>query len=276
VPAEGGEYMIGDEAGGDVGGRATDRAGTRGDRTTDRAADRNSDRTSDRTSQRSSGRGRGVDESSVLVCGLGRFGSATAHALSRLGHPVLAVDRDPRLVQEWASQLTRVVEADSTSMEALEQLGATDFGVAIVGIGTSIEASVLTASNLVDLGIPHVWAKAISGKHGKILERIGVDRVVYPEADAGERVAHLVTGKLMDYMEVDEKFAVVKMRPPTEAHGFTLAQSQLRKKYGVTVVGVKSPGKEFTYAGQDTMISRHDVLLVAGRSELLERFAARP
>jgi trk system potassium uptake protein TrkA len=220
--------------------------------------------------------GRNGDDGAVLVCGLGRFGSSTADALSRLGHEVLAIDRDARLVQEWSSRLTRVVEADSTSIEALEQLGCRDFPVAIVGIGTSIESSVLTCSNLVDLGIPQIWAKAITSKHGRILERIGVQKVVYPEADAGERVAHLVTGKLMDYMEVDDEFAVVKMRPPSEAHGFTLAQAQLRKKYGVTVVGVKTPGKEFTYAGPDTMISRHDLLLVAGHSELLERFAARP
>jgi trk system potassium uptake protein TrkA len=220
--------------------------------------------------------GRNGDDSAVLVCGLGRFGSGTADALARLGHEVLAIDRDPVLVQEWSSRLTRVVEADTTNLEALEQLGCGEFPVAIVGIGTSIESSVLTCSNLVDLGIPEIWAKAITPKHGKILERIGVHKPVYPEADAGRRVAHLVTGKLMDYMEVDGEYAVAKMRPPTEAHGFTLGQSQLRRKYGVTVVGVKSPGKEFTYAGQDTIISRHDVILVAGHSELLERFAARP
>lgn len=219
---------------------------------------------------------RNGDESAVLICGLGRFGSGTADILTRLGHEVLAIDRDPVIVQEWSSRLTRVVEADTTSLDALEQLGCGEFPVAICGIGTSIESSVLTCSNLVDLGIPQIWAKAITPKHGKILERIGVHKPVYPEADAGKRVAHLVTGKLMDYMEVDGEYAVAKMRPPTEAHGFTLGQSQLRRKYGVTVVGVKSPGKEFTYAGQDTMISRHDVILVAGHSELLERFAARP
>lgn len=222
------------------------------------------------------GGGPPADDSAVLVCGLGRFGSSTAEALSRLDHEVLAIDRDARLVQEWSSRLTRVVEADTTSAEALIQLGCGDFPVAVVGIGTSIESSVLTCSNLVDLGIGQIWAKAISPAHGTILERIGVQHVVYPEADAGGRVAHLVTGKLMDYMEVDGEFAVVKMKPPQEAHGFTLGQAQLRKKYGVTVVGVKTPGKDFTYAGADTVISRHDLLLVVGHSTLLERFAARP
>lgn len=219
---------------------------------------------------------RNSHEDAVLVCGLGRFGSATAHALARLGHEVLAIDRDPGLVQEWAGRLTHVVEADSTSVEALAQLGCGDFGIAIVGIGTSVESSVLTAVNLVDLGVKEIWAKALTPTHGKILERIGVRHVVYPENDAGQRVAHLVTGKLLDYIEFDDGFAIVKMRPPQEVQGFTLAQSGVRKKYGVTVVGVKSPGEDFSYAVPDTRVSAHDLLIVSGHNELIERFAARP
>lgn len=215
-------------------------------------------------------------EDAVLICGLGRFGAATAFALARIGHDILAIDRDARLVQDWSGRLTHVVEADSTSMEALRQLGCTEFKIAIVGIGTSIESSVLTCVNLVDMGIPQIWAKAITIPHGKILERIGVHHVVYPEKDAGERVAHLVTGRLMDYMEFDDGFAIVKMRPPKETHGFTLTESRVREKYGVTVVGVKAPGKEFSYAGPQTRISAHDTLLVSGHAELLERFAGRP
>jgi trk system potassium uptake protein TrkA len=212
----------------------------------------------------------------VLVCGLGRFGSATAHALARLGHEVLAVDRDPEIVQEWSGRLSHVIEADTTSLETLEDLGCADFRIAVVGIGTSVESSVLTCANLVDLRIDQVWSKAISIPHGKILERIGVHHVIFPEAGAGERVARLVTGRLMDFMEFEGGFAIVKMRPPQETHGFTLAQSQVRKKYGVTVVGVKPAGEDFTYAGADTLISSHDLLIVAGQTDLVERFAARP
>jgi trk system potassium uptake protein TrkA len=212
----------------------------------------------------------------VLVCGLGRFGAATAHALARLGHEVLAIDRDPHLVQAWSGRLTHVVEADSTSTEALEQLGVADFGIAVVAIGTSVESSVLTAVNLVDVGLKQIWAKALTPAHGKILDRIGVHHVVYPEHDAGQRVAHLVTGKLLDYIEFDDGFAIVKMRPPRETEGFTLTESAVRRKYGVTVVGVKSPGEDFTYAVPDTRIGSQDVLIVSGHSELIEKFAARP
>lgn len=219
---------------------------------------------------------KGPHDDGVLVCGLGRFGTATAQTLARLGHEVLAVDRDPRLVQEWSGRLTHVVEADSTSLEALEQLGVKDLGIAVVAIGTSIEASVLTCANLVDLRVPQIWAKALTQSHGRILERIGVHHVTYPEHDAGARVAHLVTGRLMDYIEFDDGFAIVKMRPPQETQGYTLAESKIRQMYGVTVVGVKRPGKDFTYAVPETRISQHDLLIVSGHAQLIERFAARP
>ena len=220
--------------------------------------------------------GKSPTDDGVLVCGLGRFGAATAHALARIGHDVLAIDRDPRIVQDWAGRLAHVVQADSTSMDALEQLGAARFGIAVVGIGTSVESSVLTCVNLVDLGVPQIWAKALTPAHGKILQRIGVHHVIFPESDAGQRVAHLVTGKLLDYIEFDDGFAIVKMRPPREAQGFTLAESAIRRKYGVTVVGLKSPGKDFSYAVPETRVSAHDLLIVSGHSELIEKFAARP
>ncbi len=219
---------------------------------------------------------RNIHEDAVLVLGLGRFGSSIADALARLGHEVLAVEKDAELVQEWSGRLTHVVESDATNLDALKQLGCQEFPIAVVGIGTSIEASVLATANLVDLNTPQIWAKAITQAHGRILERIGAHHVVYPEADAGERVAHLVSGKLLDYIEFDDGFAIVKMRPPKETQGFTLGEAGIRRKYGVTVVGVKSPGQDFVYAEPDTRISPDDLLVVSGHADLLERFAARP
>ncbi|NLF05702.1 MAG: TrkA family potassium uptake protein [Actinomycetales bacterium] len=206
---------------------------------------------------------------------MGRFGAAIASTLDRLGHDVLVVERDPELVQHWSGRLP-LVEADATNPEALIQLGVRDFPVAVVGVGTALEASVLITGNLVDLGTPQIWAKAISAEHARILQRIGAHHVVSPEADAGARVAHLVSGKLLDYIEVEDGFTVVKMRPPRETHGFTLAQSKVRTRYGVTVVGVKSPGEEFEYATPETRVSANDLLVVFGHADLLERFASRP
>ncbi|MGN7210981.1 potassium channel family protein [Brachybacterium paraconglomeratum] len=211
----------------------------------------------------------------VLVIGLGRFGAAIALTLEKLGTQVLAIDTDPDLVQKYSGQLTHVVRADATQPEVLEQVGAGDFRIAVVGVGTSIESSVLIATNLVDLGKPVIWAKAISSAHGRILQRIGAHHVVYPEADAGKRVAHLVNGRLMDFIEFDDDFAIVKMRPPREVQGMTLADSDIRKRFGVTVVGVKSPGKDFTYAVPETVVAAHDLLIVSGRTGQIEKFSQR-
>ncbi|RJU01009.1 potassium channel family protein [Arthrobacter zhaoguopingii] len=212
----------------------------------------------------------------VLVIGLGRFGAATAEQLVKQGREVLAIERDGQLVQKFAGTLTHVVEADATNLDALRQLGAQEFTAAVVGVGTSIESSVLITANLVDLGIDHLWVKAITPSHGKILKRIGANHVIYPEADAGQRAAHLVGGRMLDFIEFDDGFAIVKMYPPKETQGFTLAESSVRSKYGVTVVGVKSPGEDFTYAQADTKVSGRDMLIVSGHVDLLERFAARP
>jgi trk system potassium uptake protein TrkA len=210
------------------------------------------------------------------VIGLGRFGSSAAEALANLGHEVLAIEKDPDLVRKWAPLLTHVVEADATQPEAMTQIGAGEFPIAVVGIGSSIEASVLATAALVDAGCKQIWAKAISMEHGRILKRIGAHHAVFPEFDIGEKVAHLVSGRLMDYMSFDDGYAIVKMRPPLETQGFTLAESQVRRKYGVTVVGLKAPGEDFEYAQPNTRISGYDILVVAGDNELIERFAARP
>jgi trk system potassium uptake protein TrkA len=212
-------------------------------------------------------------EDAVLLIGLGRFGAATAEALSRLGHDVLAVDSDPQLVQEWSGRLTHVVEADATSTEALRQIGAADIGTAIVAIGTGVEASLLTTLALVDVGVVEIWAKAITPEHGRILERIGADHVVYPEREMGERVAHMLTGKMIDFIEFDDGYAIAKTRTPEEAAGKTLGEAKLRSKYGVTIVGVKSRGADFTYARPETYVSPGDLLIVSGRTDLVEKFS---
>ncbi|MFB2596288.1 TrkA family potassium uptake protein [Herbiconiux sp. P17] len=210
----------------------------------------------------------------VLVIGLGRFGAATAGELDRLGREVLAIDEDERLVQKWSERVTHTVQADAKNVEALRQIGASEFQIAVVAVGSSIEASVLITANLVDLRVPQIWAKAISRSHGKILERIGANHVIYPEAEAGERVAHLVSGRMLDFIEFDDDFALVKMYPPKPIRGLNLTESGVRSKYHVTVVGVKSPGKPFTYATESTVVSNHDLIIVSGKSSDIETFAA--
>lgn len=215
-------------------------------------------------------------DNAVLVIGLGRFGAATAGELDRLDREVLAVDSDMELVQKWSERVTHTVQADVTKIEALQQIGAQEFSVAVVAVGSSIEASVLITANLVDLGIPEIWAKAISRSHGQILERIGATHVIYPEAEAGERVAHLLNGQMLDFVEVDEDFAIVRMFPPRVLLGKTLAQAGIRNEYKITTVGVKKPGESFTYATAETLIAVGDQILVSGHPDDIEKFAALP
>lgn len=211
-------------------------------------------------------------EREFLVIGLGRFGGGLAETLGELGHDVLGVDSDPKLVQEYSPRLTHVVEADSTDIEAMRQLGAGEFETAVVAIGTDLEASILTTAVLVDLGVDRIVAKAISMPHGKILERVGAHRVVFPERDMGVRVGHSLAGAMIDYFELDPGFALVETTAPREIVGKTLAAAEVRRRYGITVVCIKPEGGHFTYATPETVVNDGDILVVAGETKRAEAF----
>jgi trk system potassium uptake protein TrkA len=215
-----------------------------------------------------------TSEDAVVVIGLGRFGGAVALSLAELGHEVLGIDESADIVQSWADRLTHVVQADTTDSETLRRLGVHEFSRAVVAIGTDIEASVLTVLALTDLGVPDIWAKALEPKHGRILERTGAHHVIYPEADMGRRVAHLVASKMIDFMEIDEGVAIGKTRVPTAEAGRTLMECALRKRYGVTVVGVKRAGQEFIHATPETTLEAGDLLVISGTPQQVEAFAA--
>lgn len=211
---------------------------------------------------------------SVVVIGLGRFGGALAESLCRLGHEVLGIDESLKVVQGYSDRLTHVVQADSTDETALRQLGVGEFHRAVVGMGTDVEASVLTVVALVELGIPQIWAKAISTKHAKILRSVGAHHVVQPESEMGDRVAHLITSKMIDFIDFDDGFAIAKVRAPAEAVGKMLGESGLRSKYGITIVGIKLHGQDFTYAKADTVVPDDALLVVTGSADQVQRFAA--
>jgi trk system potassium uptake protein TrkA len=211
-----------------------------------------------------------------VVIGLGRFGGGLAATLVGMGHEVLGIDADPRIVQELSGVLTHVVEADSTSEEALRQLGVQDISTAIVAIGTDLEASILTTGVLVDLGVKRIVAKAVTEPHGRILTRIGAHKVVFPERDMGIRVGHSLAGSILDYFELDPGFALVEATAPRELVGKTLADAEVRKRYGVTVVCIKPRGGSFTYATPDTVVQEGDVLVVAGETKRAESFGELP
>ncbi|MDT0327613.1 potassium channel family protein [Nocardiopsis lambiniae] len=209
----------------------------------------------------------------ILVIGLGRFGSSLALELVNHGWEVLGMDSNPRLVQSYSEALTHTVIADATDDEALRQVGAAQFQRAVVAIGTHLEESILATSQLVDLGVPDIWAKAISRRHGRILEQVGAHHVVLPEHDMGERVAHLVSGRMLDYVELEEGFSLGKTKAPKELLGRPLRETKVRQKYGITVVSVKRINSPFTYATEETVLQKGDVIVVAGRTEDVELFA---
>ena len=217
---------------------------------------------------------RNSDSQGIVVLGLGRFGSAVALSLQQLGHDVLAIDENAALVQEWSGQLTHVVQANTTNIETLRQLSCQNFQHAIVAIGSDLEASVLTVMALSELGVPDIWAKAVTKRHARILERTGAHHVVFPEAAMGERVAHLVTGKMMDFIQFDDGFAIAKTRAPRDYAGKALGETSVRRHLGVTVIGVKRVNQDFLYARPDTVMEAGDVLIVCGPTDKVEAFAA--
>ena len=212
---------------------------------------------------------------SVVVIGLGRFGQAVAQSLHHLGHEVLGIDERAEVVQELSASLPHVVQANTTNVETLRQLNVASFRHGVVAIGSDLEASVLSVLALSELGVPDIWAKAVTERHGRILERTGAHHVVYPEKAMGERVAHLVTSKIIDFIEFDDDFAIAKTRVPTDVQNKTLAESALRQRYNVTIVGIKRPGEDFTYGRPDTMVHAGDLLIVAGPTSEVQAFAGK-
>ncbi len=214
-----------------------------------------------------------AEANSVVVIGLGRFGGSLALELAASGTEVLGIDADADVVQSFNGLLTHVVRADSTKEEVLRQLSVHEFDRAVVGIGSDLEASILTTSALLRFNIPEIWAKAVSTAHGQILDQLGVKHVIHPEQDMGRRVAHLVRGAMLDYVEFEDGFAMVKTRPPREAQNQPLSATGIRNKHHVTVVAVKRQSGEWDYATPQTVLNAEDQIIVAGATAAAERFA---
>ena len=209
----------------------------------------------------------------IVVIGLGRFGSALAASCLDMGYEVLGIDVDADRVQELSGVLTHVVQADTTSEQALRQLGVADAVTVVVSIGADVEASVLTTAALSDLGVPNIWAKAFTRPHGRILARVGAHNVVFPEAEMGERVARLLTGQVLEYLALDDDFVLIEALPPPSLVGVPLGETNLRRDYRVTVVCTKPDHGQFTYAESATVLGANDLIVVAGHRADVERFA---
>lgn len=213
------------------------------------------------------------DTDSVAVIGLGRFGQALALELARWGVEVLGVDSDEQVVQDLRDELTQVAQADATRRDALEQLGVAGFSHAVVAVGSHLEASILTCSWLLRLGVPELWAKATSPAHGQILGQLGVGHVVYPEADMGRRVAHVLRGAVVDYQDIGGGFATVTATVPPALVGRPLDAAAFRAEHDLNLVAVRRPDGPWRHLEPGTAPEADDMVVVVGPAEVAERFA---
>ncbi len=213
-----------------------------------------------------------AEADAVAVIGLGRFGQSLALELMASGTEVLGIDTDEEIVQSLNGELTQVARADTTKAEVLKQLAVDEFDRVVVAIGSDIQSSILTTSVLLSFGIPHIWAKATSDAHGQILQQLGVQHVVYPEKDMGRRVAHLVRGAALDYIEVDDDYAIIKTSPNASIVGRRLGETGIRQKHGVTVMAVRRDGEPWCNADAETVLREGDTILVAGPTRRAEEF----
>ena len=209
----------------------------------------------------------------MAVIGLGRFGRALALELMAGGADVLGIDLSEDLVQSLNSQLTQVVRADSTKREALTQLAVHEFDRVVVAIGGDISASILTCSTLLTMNIPAVWAKAVDDQHGLILEQLGVHKVIYPEKDMGRRVAHLVRGAALDFIEIAPGYAMVKAPAPSSIQDKPLGDTGLRRIHGVTIAAFQHGDDPWDNADNQTVLTAGDTILVVGKTHDAEAFA---
>ncbi|BDZ41717.1 potassium transporter [Paraoerskovia sediminicola] len=214
-----------------------------------------------------------ADADSVVVLGLGRFGRSLARELVKSGTEVLGIDADEDVVQSLNGVLTHVVRADTTKDEVLRQLAVPEYDRAVVGIGSNLEASILTTSLLLKYDNIEIWAKAIGNPHAEILRQLGVPHVIRPEHDMGKRVAHLVRSTIQDYIEVESGFVMIRRTAPAEYLGVPLGTSDLRPKYDVTIVAVRTAAGNWSYASNTTVLAPDDTIIVAGQVAKAEAFA---
>lgn len=208
----------------------------------------------------------------VMVIGLGRFGSAVARELERLGHEVLAVDADEQRVNDIAPDVTHALQLDASDEDALRAAGAAEFSTAIVSISEKTEPSIFATMVLKRLGVRNVIAKAGSLLHAEILSRVGADRVVFPERETGLRLAHSFdVPNVIDYLDVAPGFGIEKIRPPRAFVGRSLGELDLKSRLGLTPVALRRGQQVFVNPARDERIAEGDELILVGRDEKLDQ-----
>lgn len=213
-------------------------------------------------------------DNQFVILGCGRFGSAVALELMDLGKEVMIVDNDEEVVQNISSKVTYAVQADASDEAAIKSLGISNFDVAVVTIGTNIQASTLVTLMVKELGLNKVISKAVNDLHAKVLYRIGADRVVFPEREMGIRVAkNLVTKNVLDFIELAPDYSVMEISALDEWVGKTLEKLNMRSEYGINVMAIKD-GDDLNISVLGSYeVKEDDILIVIGHNKDLKRLS---
>lgn len=204
------------------------------------------------------------------VIGLGRFGTSVATNLTMMGHEVLAIDERQEKIQEIVNDVTHAIQADAKDEQALKALGIRNFDVVIVAIGKDTEANILVTVLLKELGVRYVVAKARTALQGKVLSKVGADKVVYPERDMGTRLAHsLVSSNVLDHIELSAEHSILEVVAPEILIGKTIRQSALRAKFDITVLAIKRGNEIMVNPSPDEPVNEGDVIVAVGKNDKL-------
>jgi len=220
----------------------------------------------------------------VAVIGLGRFGYGVAETLVKEGCEVLAIDTDPEKIQAISDLATFAVQCDATDEKALKAVSAQNVDVAVVSIGENIEASILIVQTLKEMGVKQIIAKGVTTQHGRILQNLGVTEVIFPERDAGIRLAQrLISPNVLEYLELSPGFSVEELTVPDRMSGLRLREANIRETYNVNIIGIRKKmtrmikGRMTTEEvfnvtpALDDIIEKEDILVLVGRQEDLAR-----
>lgn len=215
-----------------------------------------------------------MKDKNVLVLGLGRFGSALARKLFEKGVEVMAVDRDYTKVQKLADQVTYAAQADMTDEETMRELGINNFDIAVIATGSNIEASIEATLLCKDAGIDTVIAKATNITHERILQKIGADKIIFPELESGQRLARVISGSnLLEFIEFSSEFSLAEIRVHEAWVGKNLMELDFRKEYNLNVVAFERDGKTLINPNPTTLIEKNDLIVLIGKSEDVDKIS---
>jgi len=209
-----------------------------------------------------------------LVIGAGRFGSSVARNLFKLGHDVMVMDNDEEKVEQFSSEVTNAVKADASSEACLKALDIKNFDTVVLAIGDDIQASIMAAILLIELGAKRIVAKARTMLHGKVLDKVGVNQVVFPERDMGQKLARsLIAPTIIDMIELSDDYSVVEVSAPTEMVGKSLKELNLRARYGISIIALRRNNGHKTIISPvaEDIIEKEDIIVAIGENKYLKK-----